>query len=343
MGDGEMTRPHGIIVFGANGAGKTTLARELACILNFKHMDIESYAFEPSEIPYTAPRSREDCARLMLADIERYGEFVISAVTGEFGAEITAMYDLAVFLEVSAEIRVRRVEQREYEKHGKRILAGGDMYEQHVKFMDFAASRSLTQIERYAETLPCPVLRVDGRVDCRTNASSVAEFYIKRFISIGLLEFPDGAEVVRRVSARGVCVRDGKALMIKYKWPGYGFPGGGVEPGESNEQAVVRELSEEIGCNVTSVGKFLMSVTERMVSEASPGKYFEKVNLYYECEVDAESAFIPHPTPQEIDREYESVWIDLETALSENNPIPQRERDAAVLKWLQSNKLKERK
>jgi len=37
-----MCKPQGIIVFGANGSGKTTLGRELARILNFKHMDIEA-------------------------------------------------------------------------------------------------------------------------------------------------------------------------------------------------------------------------------------------------------------------------------------------------------------
>jgi 8-oxo-dGTP pyrophosphatase MutT (NUDIX family) len=329
-----MKKPRGIIVFGANGAGKTTLARELARILNFKHMDIEDYTFDPSEIPYYAPRSREERNRLMLADIKKYGSFVISAVTGDFGAEITSMYDLAVFLEAPAGLRINRVKQCAYEKYGERVLAGGDMYEQELKFLDFVASRSLTQIEKWAETLTCPVLRVDGTVDCRVSASSVADFYTNRFISIGLSEFPDGAEFVRRVSARGVYVRDGKALMIKYKWPGYGFAGGGVEPGESNEQAVIRELSEEIGCKVISVGMFLLSVTERTTSEASPGKFFEQVNLYYECEVDAESAFTPRPTPEEIDREYESVWIDFRTALRENEPIPQRGRDIAVLKML---------
>jgi len=34
-----MDKPYGIIVFGANGVGKTTLARELACVLGFKHVD----------------------------------------------------------------------------------------------------------------------------------------------------------------------------------------------------------------------------------------------------------------------------------------------------------------
>lgn len=56
-----MSKPHGIIVFGANGSGKSTFGHELASILNFKHMDIEDYYFEKTEIPYTVERSHEEC------------------------------------------------------------------------------------------------------------------------------------------------------------------------------------------------------------------------------------------------------------------------------------------
>lgn len=48
-----------------------------------------------------------------------------------------------------------------------------------------------------------------------------------------------------------IVVRDGKVLMVQVKWDGRVFwqaPGGGVEAGESPEQAVLRELKEE--CNL---------------------------------------------------------------------------------------------
>ena len=38
-----MNKPHGIIVFGANASGKKTVGRELARVLNYKHIDIIDY------------------------------------------------------------------------------------------------------------------------------------------------------------------------------------------------------------------------------------------------------------------------------------------------------------
>ena len=96
METGEMSKPHGIIIFGANGSGKTMLGSELARILGFKHMDHETYAFAESKTPYTNENSRDEQINLMLADIEKSPGFVISAVIGDFGEEIESLYDLAL-------------------------------------------------------------------------------------------------------------------------------------------------------------------------------------------------------------------------------------------------------
>jgi len=169
-----MNKPHGIIVFGANGSGKTTLGRELARIVGFKRMDVEDYYFREAAIPYSDPRSRDEVIELMLADIEKHGSFVISAVNGDLGEKITAMYKLAVYVTAPLEIRMKRIKQRAYDQYGERVLEGGDMYEQEQKFFDFVANRSLTAIEQWAETLTCPVIRIDGMVDWRVNAANIA-------------------------------------------------------------------------------------------------------------------------------------------------------------------------
>jgi adenylate kinase family enzyme len=172
-----MTNPHGIIVFGLNGSGKTTLGRELAHILNFKHMDHEAYAFAESEIPYASERARDGQLKLMLADIENSSGFVLSAVMGDFGAEIEHLYNLAVFLSAPKEIRMKRLKRREFERHGDRILKGCDMYGQHQEFMEFAASRPLAKVVQWAKTLVCLVVRIDGTEDWRVCAAKIAKLF----------------------------------------------------------------------------------------------------------------------------------------------------------------------
>ena len=117
--------------------------------------------------------------KLILADIEASSGFVLSAVTGNFGAEIETLYDLAVFLSAPKETRLKRIEQREQNRRGNRVLKGGDMYEQHLKFVEFAATRSLAPIERWSETLTCPVLHIDSTEDYKKIAADIALRYCK--------------------------------------------------------------------------------------------------------------------------------------------------------------------
>lgn len=170
--------PSGIIVLGANGSGKSTIGRELAKTLKFKYMDIEDYHFIDSKIPYTVERSHEECLKLMIADIEKYQSFVISAVTGDFGEEISSLYNLAVLISVPLEIRIERIKQRAYNKYGKRVREGGDMYEQNLNFIDFVTSRSLSKIEQWAETLICPVIHIDGTKSISRNTKLIIEKYL---------------------------------------------------------------------------------------------------------------------------------------------------------------------
>ena len=169
-----MDEPCGIVVFGANGGGKTTLGRELARLLGFWHIDHEAYHFLPADMPYTAARSAEACRALMLADIEAHGSFVLSAVTGDFGEDMARMYRLAVYITAPPALRLERIERRELERHGSRVQAGGDMREQHAEFLRFVAARSQASIEKWAQTLACPIIHVDGTGDWRVTAADIA-------------------------------------------------------------------------------------------------------------------------------------------------------------------------
>jgi len=169
----------GIIIFGLNGCGKSTLGKELASVLGYKYMDIEDYFFIESDIPYTKQRTREEYLSLMLNDIRKHDNFVLSAVKGNFGEEISSLYKLGVYIDVPYDIRVKRVEQRAIDKFGDRVKTGGDMYESEKEFFEFIKSRNIESVERWSETLKCPVIQVDGIKDVLDNAKLIKEVYLK--------------------------------------------------------------------------------------------------------------------------------------------------------------------
>lgn len=70
----------------------------------------------------------------------------------------------------------------------------------------------------------------------------------------------DVKELIPRVGARGIVKKDDLYLMVYFQKDGfYTLPGGGVEKGESLEEAVLREVKEETGyiCKIIRKGVVL--------------------------------------------------------------------------------------
>ncbi len=77
---------------------------------------------------------------------------------------------------------------------------------------------------------------------------------------------PNPEPAIVRYGAVAVVVRDNRLLIIRRSQhviaPGmYCFPGGGIEPGETEQQAVVRELQEELNCTVRPQRRIWESVS----------------------------------------------------------------------------------
>ena len=78
---------------------------------------------------------------------------------------------------------------------------------------------------------------------------------------------------VRRRGAVAVIERDERLLIIRraegIAAPGaYCFPGGGIEKGETEAEALVREIREELGVGVRPLGRLWQSVTQWQVELA---------------------------------------------------------------------------
>lgn len=157
-----------IAIVGTNGSGKTTLGKRLSELLSYKHMDVEDYYFprikqaDESEIPYSNPRTRDEVMELIKADIKKYRQVVFSAVHGDYGSEVNSSYDCIIYIEIPRELSLARVKKRAVDKFGKRVLEGGDMYEQEQRFFEMVESRTMDRTDEWIKTLDCPVIYIDG-------------------------------------------------------------------------------------------------------------------------------------------------------------------------------------
>lgn len=167
-----------IILCGGNGAGKSTLGRRLAERLGWPFFDIETYYFPAAgaEDPYEAPRTREEAAGFLLADLRSNPRCILAAVKGSYGPEVEGLFTCAVLLSAPRELRLERVRRRSYQRFGDRMLPGGDLWEREERFFRTAESFSPRDVEAWLETVDIPVLWVDAAGDPALMEAAVVCF-----------------------------------------------------------------------------------------------------------------------------------------------------------------------
>lgn len=158
-----------IHIVGASGAGTSTLGQALEQH-GYKWLDTDNYFWLPTDPPFVHSRSRDERTALLKAAIEENPKCVISDSLCGWGDVFIPKFNLVVFVDTPTDIRIERLKKRETERFGDRIHNGGDMYEEHLKFIEWAKTydtagtdqRSRTLHEEWFKQLPCPLLRVDG-------------------------------------------------------------------------------------------------------------------------------------------------------------------------------------
>ena len=153
---------NGIIIFGANGCGKTTIGSALAQTMQVKHLDVEDYYFDKTDILYTNQREKNEVINLMLDDINKRDCFILSGVTGNYGDKIVSMYKLAVFLSAPSDLRMERIQNRVLDKYGEIAMTDSDVKKNTETFIEFAQTRDLSKIVEWADTLTCPIIYIDA-------------------------------------------------------------------------------------------------------------------------------------------------------------------------------------
>lgn len=85
-----------------------------------------------------------------------------------------------------------------------------------------------------------------------------------------------------RPSAYGVVIKDGKVLLLR-QFNGHDLPGGGVEIGETPEEAVLREIKEESGIDATNP-RLLGVHSSFFKLPHDEIEFVQSLMLYYVCD-----------------------------------------------------------
>lgn len=171
-----------IHLYGASGSGTSTLGKYISEKTGYFFMDTDDYFWLPTDPPYTAKRNAADRLSMMQSDLAKHGNAVIAGSLTDWGDVLIPFFTLAIRVETAAQVRMERLEQREFAHFGDRIRLGGDMYRNHCEFMRWAAAyddgglemRSKRKHDEWETLLQCPIIKVDGSASLDDNFGMIA-------------------------------------------------------------------------------------------------------------------------------------------------------------------------
>ncbi|MGW7679852.1 NUDIX domain-containing protein [Kribbella sp. NPDC054772] len=150
-----------------------------------------------------------------------------------------------------------------------------------------------------------------------------------------------GGRTIERTAVRGVLSRDDELLLLLSKHGDYKFPGGGVEVGETLEEALRREFDEECGYGGVLVGPELVTTREEVPAVDAGYDVFAMTSYYFTC-----SGGTPiggqHLEAYEAGLGLTPRWVTVGQALDANRAVLDDGvgvmrwlvRETAVLEWL---------
>lgn len=167
-----------IHIMGASGAGTSTLGQALAHILPHVHLDSDDYFWEQKYTTQTAVTER---LNRIEQDLDQLEPWILSGAVCGWGDGLRPRFDLVIFLWIPQDIRMKRLEAREYQRYGEECLPGGSKFAEKLAFMEWAAKydtagpeiRSRVLHEEWMAELQCPVLRLEGDMSVEERVKAV--------------------------------------------------------------------------------------------------------------------------------------------------------------------------
>lgn len=128
-----------------------------------------------------------------------------------------------------------------------------------------------------------------------------------------------------REAARGIIFYNNNILMVSCNKGDYKLPGGGIDAGESYEEALRREVREETGYIVDSISDMVGIVTERRIDVYDEESIFEMRSYYYVCKI-TEEKVLQNLDDYEKKIDLKPLWTNLDNAISNNEKILKKQK-----------------
>ena len=158
-------------ILGASGSGTSTLGEALARHAGHRHIDTDDYYWEFTDPPFQQPRERSARQILLGGALDASPRWVLTGSLCGWGDIFIPRFDLVVFLAIPAEVRLKRLKDRERQRYGAgAVEPGGARHAASAAFLTWAASyddggldvRSRALHESWLAALPCRVVRLEG-------------------------------------------------------------------------------------------------------------------------------------------------------------------------------------
>jgi adenylate kinase family enzyme len=126
---------------GPSGSGTTTLAKELSKKLKISQEDTDNMFWEQTDPPFSVQRNIEDLHNCFY-NFTSQDQFILSGDVLNWGIPkdtLLKIFKHIIYLYTPWEIREKRIRDRENKRFGNRIKFGGDMYQTHEDFIQWAS------------------------------------------------------------------------------------------------------------------------------------------------------------------------------------------------------------
>ncbi|WP_070000976.1 AAA family ATPase [Cellulosilyticum sp. I15G10I2] len=173
-----------IHILGASGSGTTTLGKALSEKLNYVHLDTDDYYWKPTNPPFQEKTICEERQETLKRDLLNNKKWILSGSLCGWGDIFIPYFDLVIFLWIPNELRMNRLMERERRRYEEKIEPSGELYKQHIEFIDWASQyddgdlniRSRILHEKWLHELSCKVIRLEGVFELEEKLDKVLEF-----------------------------------------------------------------------------------------------------------------------------------------------------------------------